>query len=207
MIYSVLVKDVFETVSYLYIDKETRHCFIIDPGAEAKKIINIINENNFIPEKILLTHGHFDHLGAVEELSKKYNIPYLTHRNGERYLTDTIWNLSSLCDRSIILPNAQYVDNDDIIESETKALTLKVIHTPGHTKDSVIFYSQNDKIAFVGDTIFKGSIGSTQYYGSDKNELADSIINKIFSLPNDVKIYSGHSDVTTVGAEKNRYKY
>jgi glyoxylase-like metal-dependent hydrolase (beta-lactamase superfamily II) len=81
-----------------------------------------------------------------------------------------------------------------------------VIHTPGHTPDSVIYYAPKDNIAFVGDTIFKGSIGNWQYPGGNPEDLQRSIIQRIFTLPDQTVLYSGHSDPTTVGTEKRRYR-
>ncbi len=206
MVEQILLKDVFETYGYFYIDEKTKHGFLIDPGAEADRILRMIHKNGWTIEKILLTHGHFDHTGAVKELSETLNIPYMIHRNGERYLKDIRLNLSSFCNRNIILNQAQYFDEGDIIGLEgNEDFALRVIHTPGHTPDSVVFYNQEDQVAFVGDTIFKGSIGNTGYPGGDPKLLQNSIVNRIFSLPEDTKLYSGHSEMTTVGIEINRY--
>ena len=82
---------------------------------------------------------------------------------------------------------------------------LRVIHTPGHTTDSVVYYSEKDRVAFVGDTIFKGSAGNWQYPGGNRQTLVESITEKIFALPDDTVLYSGHSEETTIGTEKRRY--
>lgn len=206
MIQPFLVKDVFEVYGYFFIDDKTQHGFLIDPGAEADKILKIINANGWIIEKILLTHGHFDHIGAVEKLSQMLKIPYLIHRNGNKYLTDIRYNLSLYCDRNIVLNHAQYFDDGEKIKLDVNQdFYLEAIYTPGHTVDSTVFFNIDNDVAFVGDTIFKGSIGSTQYPGGSIKELRESIINRIFRLPKSTILYSGHSEPTTVGDEIRRY--
>ena len=137
---------------------------------------------------------------------KRLQIPYYIHENGKRYLEDTKWNLSVYCKRNVVLKDAEYLqDGDEISLAENKDFKLKVIYTPGHTSDSVLYYAKNDKTAFVGDTIFKGTIGSTQYVGSNEKDLQNSIMKKIFTLPDETVLYPGHSRSTTVGMEKARY--
>lgn len=87
------------------------------------------------------------------------------------------------------------------------AFSLKVIHTPGHTTDPVVYYSEKDRVAFVGDTIFRGSIGNFQYPGGNRQEIIKSITEKILTLPEETVLYSGHSEETTIGTEKRRYFY
>ena len=139
MIRRIVVKDVFAVNCYFYIDDETRHGFLIDPGAQASRILQKIAENGWTIERILLTHGHFDHTGAVSEIAQTLGIPYCIHRAGEKYLTDTRWNLSAYCGRNVYLDGAEYFDDGDVIRLEPNpSFALKVIHTPGHTPDSVI---------------------------------------------------------------------
>lgn len=95
MIINLPVTGVFTTNSYFLIDNETKHGFLIDPGAEANKLLIYIKENNLTIEKILITHSHFDHIGAVKEISEALNIPVYVHEEGKKYIHDTIWNLST----------------------------------------------------------------------------------------------------------------
>lgn len=142
MIRRIVVKDVFAVNCYFYIDDETHHGFLIDPGAQASRILQKIAENGWTIERILLTHGHFDHTGAVSEIAQTLGIPYSIHRDGEKYLTDTRWNLSAYCGRNVYLDGAEYFGDGDIIRLKANpSFALKVIHTPGHTPDSVTFYS------------------------------------------------------------------
>ena len=195
------VCGLIRTNAYFYIDETTKHGFLIDPGAEPDKILSDIKENQLSIDKILITHGHFDHIGAVAEVSKILGIPYYAHQNAKQYLTDGAYNLSSYFGEGIKLSEACYFEENDEF-SLSDNLSLKVVYTPGHTLDSVVFYDKKNGIAFVGDTIFKGSVGRTDVPGGDFQTLQTSIKNKILALPDETILYSGHSDSTTVGAEK-----
>lgn len=208
MVVEVPVKGYFEENCFFYIDDETRHGFIIDPGAQADGLLGLIRKNGWTIEKILLTHGHFDHMGAVDEIGNYLNIPVLAHRRSDEYLLDARKNLSALCGPAIIVKGVRHLDDGDIISLDGKPdFSLKVIYAPGHTTDSVVFYSHKDHVAFVGDTIFKGSIGNYQYPGGNLEDIQRSIIDKIFTLPDETVLCSGHSEQTTVGTEKRRYRY
>ena len=202
------VAEIIETNAYFYIDEKTKHGFLIDPAAQANVLMKIINENGWMIEKMLITHGHFDHIGAVEELHKQLNIPYVAHLNGKEYLTDGRLNLGDYCGRVFNLTEAEYVkDGDEIVLNADNSVKLKVIHTPGHTQDSVVYYDAANETAFVGDTIFKGSIGATHFPGGDFEQLTRNIREKILVLPSDTTLYSGHSAPTTVGEEKSTFAY
>ncbi len=206
MIVEVPVKGYFNENCYFYIDDETKHGFLIDPGAEAKVLLKLISDKGWIIEKILLTHGHFDHTGVVNEIRDALGIPVIAHINSDQYLLDGYMNLSAQCGSSIIIGGVEYTNDGDILALEAnKDFTLKVLYTPGHTTDSIIFYSERDLVAFVGDTIFKGCIGNYKYPGGNFKDLQDSIIDKIFTLPDETMLLSGHSDKTTVGIERRRY--
>ena len=167
----------------------------------------MIRKEGWTIEKILLTHGHFDHTGAVNELRKALEVQVYAYETADMYLLDTRMNLSAACGEYVIVRDAHYLYDGDIIALEADPeLRLQAIHTPGHTPDSVIYYAPKDGIAFVGDTIFKGSIGNWQYPGGNPEDLQRSIIQRIFTLPDQTVLYSGHSEPTTVGTEKRRYR-
>lgn len=207
-IHTLPVSDGIETNAYFYIDEKSNHGFLIDPGAEADKLISFIKKNNWVIEKILITHGHFDHIGAVETVHKELNIPYYIHQNGKEYLSNPALNLSSYFGAPITLNNAQFLTENDIISLDSNPeIKLKVIHTPGHTQDSVLFYDEQNNLAFVGDTIFKASIGRTDFPGGNGQQLKKSIETKVFTLPEQTALYSGHSDPTTVAAEQKNFHF
>ena len=198
--------EILTTNAYFYIDEKTKHGFLVDPAAESEKLLQIIKDNGWTIEKILITHGHFDHIGAVEKLAKELNVPYYIHADGKQYLIDPQMNLSSFFEQNISLSGAKYLqDGDEITLSTAPDIKLKVIHTPGHTADSVIYYDENNDLAFVGDTIFKDSEGRTDLPGGNHFQLYDSIKNKVMTLPDDTTLYSGHTEKTSVQHEKGRF--
>ena len=202
----VLLSDFIETNAYFYIDEKTKSGFLIDPAAQADVLLQMIEENGWTIEKMLITHGHFDHIGAVQTLHDRLNIPYVAHENGRAYLTDGRLNLGDFCNRKFDLTEADFVkDNDEIRLEADPPVVLKVIHTPGHTPDSVLYYDSANKTAFVGDTIFKDSYGATHFPGGDMAQLQNSIRRKVLALPDDTVLYSGHSEPTTVGYEKRNF--
>ncbi len=190
--------------AYFYIDEVTSHGFLIDPGAEADKLLSIIRRNGWVIECILLTHGHFDHIGAVNELRSALKCKVKCYALGDQYLLNPNYNLSIMYGDGFVVKNVLKVEENDIISLEVNPkFSLQVLYTPGHTMDSCVFYNQ--QVAFVGDTIFKNSVGNTMFPGGDESLLWKSIFEKIFRLDDHIKLYSGHSDVTTVLEEKNRY--
>ena len=203
MIFQVEVGYIIAVNAYLYIDDETNSGYLIDPGAEADKILKIIAEKNFTIEKILLTHGHFDHIGAAAEIQQALNIPICMQKNGKIYAENPAWNMSSEIGQEIILENVTYLeDYSEIILSTNENFKLKIIPCAGHTLDGAIYYSEKDGAAFVGDTIFLGSYGRTDLPGGDTEILFENIKSKIFTLPDSTILLSGHTPPTTVQAEK-----
>ena len=203
MTFLVEVHGVFAENAYFYIDEKTNSGFLIDPGAQADKLLKIIAEKNFTIEKILLTHGHFDHIGAAAEIQQKLNIPICMQKNGGDYVKNPVWNLSSEFDLNMTLENVTYLDDySEIILSANKNFKLQLIPCAGHTTDGAIYYSAKDGVAFVGDTIFLGTYGRTDFYGGDAKTLFENINTKIFTLPEETILFSGHTPPTTVQAEK-----
>lgn len=199
----VLVCGVLETNSYFYIDEKTKHGWLIDAGAEPEKLREFIKKEELTIEAILLTHGHFDHIGAVKSLSDELRIPYKIHTAGEDYLKNPNFNLSQCFNQELILPDAEYFSGGDVLSlAANPKIKLQVIHTPGHTTDSVVFYDEKNNLAFVGDTIFKNGIGNTMFPGGDEQTLLKSIKEKILCLKDETILYPGHMEQTTVGAER-----
>ncbi|MBQ9298942.1 MAG: MBL fold metallo-hydrolase [Clostridia bacterium] len=206
MIARVPVKGYFEVNCYIWVDDATKHGFLIDPGAQGHALMQLCREQGWIMEKILLTHGHFDHIGGIAAIREEADIPVYIHEAGEAYLTDPRLNLSRYCRSEVTVRGAKHFQDETIFRLENRsAWALRVIHTPGHTPDSVVFYDERQGVAFVGDTIFKGSRGNDQYPGGNSRQLLQSIRQRILALPNETVLYSGHSEQTTVGAEKRFY--
>ena len=194
--------DVFAANCYFYIDEASKHGFVIDPSAKAEMLLDIIEKNGWKIEKILLTHSHLDHIGATLELSEALKIDIFGGSGAVEYLSNpalkghfTDWN---------IFQNMHFLkDRQEIVLSGNPKCRLTVLSTPGHTLDSVVYYDQNQGIAFCGDTIFKSGIGRTDIEGSGGNYrvLMESITQRVLTLPQSTILYPGHGDETTVEAE------
>ena len=200
----VSVTDFLTENTYFYIDDKTQHGFLIDPGAQAEKILQIIEEKNFTVEKILITHGHIDHIGAVNEIQNALKIPAFMHENGKIYAENPVKNLSPfIIEKNYTLNDVNFLSDGEIISLEKNPdFYLKLISAPGHTTDGAIFYDEKNNLAFVGDTIFKMGRGRTDFPGGNEQILIETIKTKIFMLPENTVLLSGHGEFTTVKAEK-----
>ena len=189
--------------SYFYIDEHTKHGFVIDPGAEANKLLGFIKEQGYVIEKILLTHGHMDHIGGAATLREALECPIVIHQEGKIYLEDANWNMSSQFGRPFTLKADEFVEHgDEIVLEANKEFKVRVIYAPGHTADGVAYYAEKERLAFVGDIIFEGSIGRSDLPGGNSNRLLSAIREQIFTLPNETILYPGHGNATTVKKEK-----
>ena len=203
MVKELQVAGVFAENTYFYIDSHSKSGFIIDPGAQPGLIYETVRRTGWTIEKILLTHGHFDHFGAAEILREKLIAPIYIYSQDSVYLTDTYLNLSANTQNPITVPHYEELYDGEVVRlKENSGFYLKVIHTPGHTPGSVTFYSPDEKIAFVGDLLYEHRPGLTNFPGGNRQVLEDSIINKIFTLPDNTILYSGHSSPITVAQEK-----
>ena len=189
--------------TYFYIDEKTKHGFIIDPGAEAERLLAYIKEKEYVIEKILLTHGHTDHIGAAAKLREILGCEIVIHQEGRIYLEDPNWNLSSQFDAPFTLSADHYVEHGDEIALEVnKDFKVRVIYAPGHTADGVAYYAEKDGVAFVGDIIFEGTVGRSDLPGGNSNRLLSAIRAQIFTLPETTILYPGHGNATNVKKEK-----
>ena len=184
-----------QTNCYIVIDEETNKAVIIDPGAEANYLIKEIEVLGIDIDKILLTHCHFDHNGAVKELKEKFNCEVYINRDEEEYMEIDSTGIFGKLPKFY-----EYVNEGEIINSGN--LNFKVIFTPGHTTGGTC-YLINDSI-FTGDTLFNGSIGRTDFLGGSYNDLISGIENKLMILDDNITVYPGHGPKTSIGYEKNR---
>lgn len=185
------------SVNTYLVGDEAGKIAIIDPGTKNKEIINIINDFELEPEKIINTHTHFDHIGGNEFLKKEYNLKIAIHKSEKGFLNNPAKNLSDLLGNEIISPEADlFLEDGDMIELGTNQ--FKVIHTPGHSPGGIALYNKDNKILFSGDTIFKTGVGRFDFSSSDKEKLIKSI-KKLLKLDDDVIVYPGHGGKTTIG--------
>lgn len=156
-------------------------CYIIDPGYEPNRFIEYIKGNHLELQGILLTHHHYDHVGAVEKIRSTYDCPVLMHRGDMDFYKGTV--------------TRPLEDGDVIMLGEEK---ICVVHTPGHTSGSVCYYSEKSKLAFTGDTIFNVDLGRTDLAGGSEVEMIHSCRDVINQWSNEIFIYPGHGDGCTM---------
>lgn len=189
-----------QTNCYLAINPSTDQTLIIDPGDEADFITQTIIENKLTPIGIILTHGHFDHVLGTLELKLNFDIPVYLHKNDLKLYTSS--NQSShhwTKNKGLKVPPVDYYLSEDK-KIPLGDETLTVIETPGHTPGSVCLYDSK-KTLFTGDTIFKDGFGRTDFSYSKPLHLMKSL-EKIFVLPDNIYIYPGHGEMTTIADEK-----
>jgi len=175
---------------------------LIDPGGEAGKILRVVKKEGIRIESILLTHGHIDHVGAAKELSERLDVPVIGPHPADAYWLEMLPEEAIMFDFPKIdklIPHQWLWDKQQVSIGELK---LEVIHCPGHTPGHVVFYHPESKLAFVGDVLFKGSVGRSDFLGGDEQQLMDSIHNKLLPLGDDVTFVSGHGAKSTFGHER-----
>lgn len=175
---------------------------IIDPGAEPEKIASLIQKTGKKPIAILLTHTHYDHIGAVEVLRHQYSVPVYVSPLEQDWLTDPVLNLSGLGrhdDIADIIVQPAEVEFE-LTDYDLGGIKFSVVPTPGHSIGSLSFVF--DDFVVTGDALFKGSIGRTDLHTGDMEQLLHSIKTYLFTLPDEFPAYPGHGDATTIEHEK-----
>ncbi len=192
-----------DTSCYLLVSDEG-NAAMIDPAGECDKIIEELSKNSIVLTKILLTHGHFDHTGAVAELKEITGAKVYIHADDECMLNDTIKNVVYLVpgytykpfEADVLLSGGDMIFLDE--------LEISVMHTPGHTKGSVMYFVNNS--IFTGDTIFEGSVGRTDFYSGDIKAQRETL-KRISALRENYTLYPGHGEATTLENEKKYNMY
>lgn len=201
MRYYQLPLGALQTNCYI-LKNDKNECIIIDPGAEGKKLIQFLNDNKPQPSAILLTHAHFDHIGAVDDIREAFQIPVYVHKKEEKWLTTPSLNGSAHFGNIVEIKAA-----DTLIMEEQQltigSFTFEVFETPGHSPGSVSYYLQNEGYLFSGDVLFQGSVGRTDLVGGSMDVLMDSIHNKVLTLPTDTIVFPGHGPITLIENEMN----
>lgn len=193
-----IVVGPFDTNCYFVYKKGLHHVILIDPGGDADKIKEKLLQSNLEVEAILLTHGHGDHIAAIDNFA----VPVFIHNCDKDFLKDPHLNLSSIFFKPFQLKTIPSIfQEEDELEFRLSNLKFKILHTPGHTPGSCCFLIDN--ALFSGDTLFCEGVGRVDLPAGNWHTLKNSIKNKIYSLRPDIKVYPGHGPFTTIKHEKS----
>lgn len=201
MKYRIIPVTPFQQNCTLLWCEQTKKAAVVDPGGDLDRILSAVEEEGVTLEKIMLTHAHIDHAGGTAELSSSHSLPIEGPHKGDQFWIDgmaqqcTMFNFPH-CDG--FTPDRWLEDGDTVKVGES---VFDVVHCPGHTPGHVVFHNAEDKMALVGDVIFHGSIGRTDFPQGNHQELIDSIKNKLFPLGESVEFIPGHGPGSTFGVE------
>ena len=189
-----------QNASILYCS-ETKKCAIVDPGGDIEILLKIAKDNELVPEKILLTHGHIDHAGGATEIAQILRVEIHGPHEDDKFLLDSLeeqgkmFGLSSKdCSPDV------WLDEGDIVTIGKQK--LETYFCPGHTPGHLIFYNLESKLAIVGDVLFCGSIGRTDLPGGNFDILIQSVQDKLWPLGRDIEFIPGHGPMSTFEAER-----
>lgn len=200
--YEIIPVTPFQQNCTLFWCARTREGVVIDPGGEAARIIEVIKKNNIDLVKVLLTHAHVDHAGAAHEIANYFNIPIIGPHKADQFWIDIIPEQKARFgfeDAQMFSPD-QWLEHGDVVKFGS--IELDVYFCPGHTPGHVVFYHKNSKLAQVGDVLFRGSIGRTDFPKGDHATLIKSIRTHLFPLGDDVNFIPGHGSMSTFGEER-----
>ena len=190
-----------QTNVYFVINDETKETVLFDPAYAGERIIKYLNDNELTLKAIFLTHGHFDHITAVSSVVEALKVPVYAAGTEERLLSDGQLNESlDSYGYSVTVKPDHYLNDGD--ETDVAGMKIKMIETPGHTEGSCCYYLEEQKALISGDTLFAGSVGRTDLPTGSMRQLLDSIESKLMALPDDVDVYPGHGEFTTIGYER-----
>lgn len=187
--------------------EKTRKAALIDPGGDTANILAALKKLNAQLEKIFLTHGHLDHVGAAPEIARQLHVPIQGPHKADKFWLDGLEDHSLRMGFPLtksFIPDVWLEDGDTVRFGE---ISMEVIHCPGHTPGHVVFFHHESKVAFVGDVLFQGSVGRTDFPGGDYETLVDSITKKLWPLGNDVQFVPGHGPTSTFGEERETNPY
>lgn len=203
MRYQIVPVTPFEQNCTLFWCENTRQAVVIDPGGDIERILRALEDEKLTLAKILVTHGHIDHAGGVAALLERCAVPVEGPHEEDRFWIDGMPQQSKMFgfpDVESFEPDRWLHDGDTVTVGE---VALKVIHAPGHTPGHVVFVDEAARLAIVGDVLFAGSIGRTDFPRGDHQTLIRSIRDKLFPLGDDITFIPGHGPTSTFGEERD----
>ncbi len=202
MQYKVIPVTPFQQNCTLFWCENTRAAAIIDPGGENERLITTLEDLKLKPQMILLTHGHLDHAGGAVELAERLGVPIQGPHKEDAFWLDNMDRQADMFgfgDGRKCIPDQWLEDGDQVSLGNER---LEVIHCPGHTPGHIIFFHRESRVAQVGDVLFKGSIGRTDFPRGDHQALLRSIKERLWPLGNDIRFIPGHGPDSTFGEER-----
>jgi len=193
-----------ETNCYIVYDEDTREAMVIDPAWDYERIDKALTDHDLTIKKIFLTHGHADHIGALQELRNHKNVPVYVSKKDSGLIQNSKNNLSMFMGKKIECASPEYTVSDGVT-IRVGSTVFTVYETPGHTPGGVCLYGGG--VVFSGDTLFQYSIGRTDLYGGSYEQLIASIETKLIPLPDDTIVLPGHGPSTTIGDERHGNPY
>ena len=200
-----LVVGDMSTNCYLVGNPDTKEMIIIDPGYDAPLIKKTVRESGYMPVAILLTHGHYDHIGAANELRRFYRIKIYAGRDEAELLSSVDFNLSEMLGTPIELAADEYVGDETM--TELGGMYVTTIYTPGHTRGSVSYFFPLWQLLFSGDTLFMESVGRSDFPTGNEGALIESIVEKLYMLPDGTVCLPGHGPATSLEYEAKNNPY
>jgi glyoxylase-like metal-dependent hydrolase (beta-lactamase superfamily II) len=201
LIQKALVVGLLEVNCYVLGDDETQEAVVIDPGGNEEEILEVLKYHDLNLKYIINTHGHFDHVDANQPLKEATGAPIAIHKLDAHMLSHPSQEALFFTGHRLRLSEADILlAEEDIISFGN--FRLKVLHTPGHTPGGICLVMENHPLVYVGDTLFAGSIGRTDFPGGDYHALIDNVRHKLFPLGDHYIVYPGHGPVTTIGQER-----
>ena len=189
------------TNCYIMVNHDTDECIVFDPGAEPEVLKEIFDNPQFQLHGIFLTHGHFDHIGAVKALKDAYHVPvYASRQEQEEVLTKVNVNLTGSFGLPYIIEADELLRDGEVVE--IIGTKIQCLLTPGHTSGGMSYYCEELASVIVGDTLFHESVGRTDFPTGSASTLIKSVREKLFTLPDETKVFPGHMSDTTIGWEK-----
>jgi len=202
MKYTIIPVTPFQQNCSLLHCQHSNKLAIVDPGGDLPKILSAIEKSQGIPEKILLTHAHIDHVGATMELAEALKVPVIGPHIGDKFWLDILPQQAQMFGFPTVAPfePEQWLKDGDVVS--VGDAQLEVLHCPGHTPGHIVFYHRPSALAIVGDVIFAGSIGRTDFPQGDHKQLLASIHSKLLPLGDNVTFIPGHGPNSTFGQER-----
>ena len=202
MQFTVVPVTAFEqNCSILWCDV-TRKAAVVDPGGNLERIETVLNKHQLSLEKILVTHGHCDHVGGVQALAEQYEVPIEGPQKEDTFWIDKLEQQSQMfgLPKTKVFVPTRWLSAGDTVSVGNEV--LEVLHCPGHTPGHIVFFHRASNLAWVGDVLFRGSIGRTDFPRGDHDTLINSIRGQLWSLGDEVRFVSGHGPMSSFGEER-----